>query len=232
MSRTIVALDFSSKEEVLNFLAKFDEPVYVKIGMELTYACGLDMVREVKAAGHKVFLDLKLHDIPNTVKGGMKNLARLGVDIVNCHCAGGIEMMKAAKQGIIEGTPEGQEPAKLIGVTVLTSTSQEAMNEELGIPGEVIDTVVHYARNAKEAGLDGVVCSVHEAKAIHEACGDDFLTVTPGIRLANNSVDDQKRVATPEYAKEQGCDMIVVGRSITKAEIPYETYRMIEEAMN
>ena len=228
MSRTIVALDFSSKEEV----PKFDEPVYVKIGMELTYACGLDMVREVKAAGHKVFLDLKLHDIPNTVKGGMKNLARLGVDIVNCHCAGGIEMMKAAKQGIIEGTPEGQEPAKLIGVTVLTSTSQEAMNEELGIPGEVIDTVVHYARNAKEAGLDGVVCSVHEAKAIHEACGDDFLTVTPGIRLANNSVDDQKRVATPEYAKEQGCDMIVVGRSITKAENPYETYRMIEEAMN
>ena len=232
MSRTIVALDFSSKEEVLNFLAKFDEPVYVKIGMELTYACGLDMVREVKAAGHKVFLDLKLHDIPNTVKGGMKNLARLGVDIVNCHCAGGIEMMKAAKQGIIEGTPEGQEPARLIGVTVLTSTSQEAMNEELGIPGEVIDTVVHYARNAKEAGLDGVVCSVHEAKAIHEACGDDFLTVTPGIRLANNSVDDQKRVATPEYAKEQGCDMIVVGRSITKAENPYETYRMIEETMS
>ena len=232
MSRTIVALDFSSKEEVLNFLAKFDEPVYVKIGMELTYACGLDMVKEVTAAGHKVFLDLKLHDIPNTVKGGMKNLARLGVDIVNCHCAGGIEMMKAAKQGIIEGTPAGQEPAKLIGVTVLTSTSQEAMNQELGIPGEVIDTVVHYAKNAKEAGLDGVVCSVHEAKAIHEACGDDFMTVTPGIRLANNSVDDQKRVATPEYAKEQGCDMIVVGRSITKAENPYETYRMIEEAMN
>ena len=231
MSRTIVALDFSSKDEVMNFLAKFDEPVYVKIGMELTYACGLDIVKEVKAAGHKVFLDLKLHDIPNTVKGGMKNLARLGVDIVNCHC-GGIEMMKAAKQGILEGTPEGQQPAKLIGVTVLTSTSQEAMNEELGIPGEVIDTVVHYAKNAKEAGLDGVVCSVHEAKAIHEACGDDFLTVTPGIRLANNSVDDQKRVATPEYAKQQGCDMIVVGRSITKAENPYETYQAIEEAMN
>ena len=232
MSRTIIALDFSNKEQVLEFLRQFDEPVYVKIGMELTYACGLDIVKEVKNMGHKIFLDLKLHDIPNTVKGGMKNLARLGVDIVNCHCAGGIEMMKAAKQGIIEGTPEGQEPAKLIGVTVLTSTSQEAMNEELGIPGEVIDTVVHYARNAKEAGLDGVVCSVHEAKAIHEACGDDFLTVTPGIRLANNSVDDQKRVATPEYAKQQGCDMIVVGRSITKAENPYETYRMIEEAMN
>lgn len=232
MSRTIVALDFSSKEEVLNFLAKFDEPVYVKIGMELTYACGLDIVKEVKKAGHKVFLDLKLHDIPNTVKGGMKNLAKLGVDIINCHCAGGIEMMKAAKEGILEGTPEGQEPAKLIGVTVLTSTSKEAMNEELGIPGEVIDTVVHYAKNAKEAGLDGVVCSVHEAKAIHEACGDDFLTVTPGIRLANNSVDDQKRVATPETALEQGCDMIVVGRSITKSIDPVATYRMIEETMS
>ena len=232
MSRTIVALDFSSREEVMNFLSKFDEPVYVKIGMELTYACGLDIIKEVKKAGHKVFLDLKLHDIPNTVKGGMKNLAKLGVDIVNCHCAGGIEMMKAAKEGILEGTPEGEEPAKLIGVTVLTSTSREAMNEELGIPGEVIDTVVHYAKNAKEAGLDGVVCSVHEAKAIHEACGDDFLTVTPGIRLANNSVDHQKRVATPETALEQGCDMIVVGRSITKSEDPAGTYRMIEETMS
>lgn len=232
MSRTIVALDFSSKEEVLDFLSKFDEPVYVKIGMELTYACGLDIVKEVKKAGHKVFLDLKLHDIPNTVKGGMKNLAKLGVDIINCHCAGGIEMMKAAREGILEGTPEGQQPAKLIGVTVLTSTSKEAMNEELGIPGEVIDTVVHYALNAKKAGLDGVVCSVHEAKAIHEACGDDFLTVTPGIRLANNSVDDQKRVATPEVALQQGCDMIVVGRSITKSKDPVETYKMIEETMS
>ena len=231
MSRTIIALDFSNKEQVLEFLKQFDEPVYVKIGMELTYACGLEIVKEVKNMGHKIFLDLKLHDIPNTVKGGMKNLAKLGVDIVICHCAGGIEMMKAAKQGILEGTPEGQEPAKLIGVTVLTSTSKESMNEELGIPGEVIDTVIHYAKNAKEAGLDGVVCSVHEAKAIHEACGDDFLTVTPGIRLAGNSVDDQKRVATPEFAKEQGCDMIVVGRSITKSEDPKATYKAIEEVM-
>ncbi len=232
MSRTIIALDFSNKEEVMNFLKDFKEPVYVKIGMELTYACGLDMVREVKEMGHKIFLDLKLHDIPNTVKGGMKNLAKLGVDIVNCHCAGGIEMMKAAKQGILEGTPEGQEPAKLIGVTILTSTSKEMMNEELGIKGEVIDTVIRYAKNAKAAGLDGVVCSVHEAKAIHEACGTDFLTVTPGIRLAGNSVDDQKRVATPSFAKEQGCDMIVVGRSITKAADPYATYCQIEEEMN
>ncbi len=232
MSKTIIALDFSNKEQVLEFLKQFDEPVYVKIGMELTYACGLDIVKEVKKMGHKIFLDLKLHDIPNTVKGGMKNLAKLGVDIVNCHCGGGIEMMKAAKEGILEGTPVGQQPAKLIGVTVLTSTSKEAMNQELGIEGEVIDTVIHYAKNAKKAGLDGVVCSVHEAKAIHDACGDDFLTVTPGIRLAGNSVDDQKRVATPEYAKEQGCDMIVVGRSITKSEDPKATYEMIEEAMN
>ena len=228
MNKTIVALDFSSREEVLGFLAKFDEPVFVKIGMELTYACGLDIVKDVKALGHDIFLDLKLHDIPNTVKGGMKNLAKLGVDVINCHCGGGIAMMKAAK----EGTPEGKEPAKLIGVTILTSVSKEAMNEELGIDGEVMDTVVRYAKNAKEAGLDGVVCSVHEAKAIHEACGDDFLTVTPGIRLAGGNVNDQKRVATPEYAKEQGCDYIVVGRSITTSADPAKTYREIEEVMS
>ena len=232
MSRTIIALDFSSREEVISFLKQFDEPVYVKIGMELTYACGLDIVKEVKEMGHKIFLDLKLHDIPNTVKGGMKNLAALGVDIVNCHCGGGIAMMKAAMEGLREGTPEGKEVPKLIGVTILTSTSQEAMNEEMGIPGAVLDTVVHYAKNAKEAGLDGVVCSVLEARAIHEACGSDFLTVTPGIRLAGNSKDDQKRVATPEFANEQGCDMIVVGRSITKAEDPAATYRTIEKEIS
>lgn len=232
MSRTIIALDFSSREEVISFLKQFDEPVYVKIGMELTYACGLDIVKEVKEMGHKIFLDLKLHDIPNTVKGGMKNLAALGVDIVNCHCGGGIAMMKAAMEGLREGTPEGKEVPKLIGVTILTSTSQEAMNEEMGIPGAVLDTVVHYAKNAKEAGLDGVVCSVLEARAIHEACGSDFLTVTPGIRLAGNSKDDQKRVATPEFANEQGCDMIVVGRSITKAEDPAATYRQIEKEIS
>ena len=232
MSRTIIALDFSSREEVISFLKQFDEPVYVKIGMELTYACGLDIVKEVKEMGHKIFLDLKLHDIPNTVKGGMKNLAALGVDIVNCHCGGGIAMMKAAMEGLKEGTPEGKEVPKLIGVTILTSTSQEAMNEEMGIPGAVLDTVVHYAKNAKAAGLDGVVCSVLEARAIHEACGNDFLTVTPGIRLAGNSKDDQKRVATPEFANEQGCDMIVVGRSITKAEDPVSTYRQIEKEIS
>ena len=231
MSKTIVALDFSSKEEVVNFLKQFKEPIYVKIGMELTYAEGLSMVQTVKEMGHHIFLDLKLHDIPNTVKGGMKNLAHLGVDIVNVHCAGGIAMMKAALEGLELGAKGGKRPM-CIGVTQLTSTSKEAMNDELGIPGEVMDCVIKYAKNAKAAGLDGVVCSVHEAKAIHEACGEDFLTVTPGIRLASDSKDDQKRVATPAFAKEQGCDYIVVGRSITKAKDPKATYEMIEETMS
>ena len=230
MNKTIVALDFSTREEVMEFLKGFQEPIYVKIGMELTYACGLDIVKDVRAFGHHIFLDLKLHDIPNTVKGGMKNLAKLDVDIVNLHCAGGIEMMKAAIQGLEEGAVNGKRPL-CIGVTQLTSTSKEAMNEELGIPGEVLDCVIKYAKNAKEAGLDGVVCSVHEARAIHEACGKDFLTVTPGIRLSDDSKDDQKRVATPAFAKEEGCDHIVVGRSITKSANPQQTYFDIEEMM-
>lgn len=230
MSKTIVALDFSSEKEVLDFLKQFDHPIYVKIGMELTYACGLGIVEKVKAMGHQVFLDLKLHDIPNTVKGGMKNLAKLGVDMTNVHCSGGIAMMKAAIEGLEEGA-KGKKRPLCIGVTQLTSTSKEAMNEELGIPGDVLDCVLHYAKNAKEAGLDGVVCSVHEARAIHEACGEDFLTVTPGIRLASDSVDDQKRVATPFLAKEEGCDYIVVGRSITKSADPEATYTQIEEIM-
>ena len=230
MNKTIVALDFSTREEVMEFLKGFQEPIYVKIGKELTYACGLDIVKDVRALGHHIFLDLKLHDIPNTVKGGMKNLAKLDVDIVNLHCAGGIEMMKAAIQGLEEGAVNGKRPL-CIGVTQLTSTSKEAMNEELGIPGEVLDCVIKYAKNAKEAGLDGVVCSVHEARAIHEACGKDFLTVTPGIRLSDDSKDDQKRVATPAFAKEEGCDHIVVGRSITKSANPQQTYFDIEEMM-
>ncbi len=231
MSKTIIALDFSSADQVVEFLKQFDEPVYVKIGMELTYAEGLSIVETVKKMGHHIFLDLKLCDIPNTVKGGMRNLARLGVDMVNVHCSGGIAMMKAAKEGLIEGAKDGQVPL-LIGVTILTSISQEALNNELGIQGEVLDTVVRYAKNAKEAGLDGVVCSVHEAKAIREACGPDFVTVTPGIRLASDNVNDQKRVATPAYAKEQGAHMIVVGRSITGSANPKETYELIEGMMN
>lgn len=231
MNKTIIALDFSTKEEVITFLKQFEEPVYVKIGMELTYGAGLDIVRTVKDMGHQIFLDLKLHDIPNTVKGGMKNLAKLGVDMVNVHAAGGIEMMKAAIAGLEEGSAGAKRPL-CIAVTILTSVSKEAMNDQLGIPGDVQETAIRYALNAKEAGLDGVVCSVHEAKAVHEACGDEFLTVTPGIRLSSDSKDDQKRVATPDYAKEQGCNMIVVGRSITKSEDPAETYRKIERMMH
>lgn len=231
MNKTIIALDFSTKEEVITFLKQFEEPVYVKIGMELTYGAGLDIVRTVKDMGHQIFLDLKLHDIPNTVKGGMKNLAKLGVDMVNVHAAGGIEMMKAAIAGLEEGSAGAKRP-RCIAVTILTSVSKEAMNDQLGIPGDVQETAIRYALNAKEAGLDGVVCSVHEAKAVHEACGDEFLTVTPGIRLSSDSKDDQKRVATPDYAKEQGCNMIVVGRSITKSENPAETYRKIERMMH
>lgn len=230
MSKTIVALDFSKKEDVMNFLDKFKEPVYVKVGMELTYAFGFEMIHEIKKRGHKIFLDLKLHDIPNTVKNGMKNLAKLDVDIVNLHAAGGSAMMKAAIEGLEEGAVHGKRPL-CIAVTQLTSTSQEAMNEELLIPGDVKDVVISYAKLAKESGLDGVVCSVHEAKAIHEVCGSDFLTVTPGIRLADDSKDDQKRVATPAFAKEQGCDYIVVGRSITKSADPVATYHEIEKTM-
>lgn len=230
MSKTMVALDFSTRKDVYEFLLKFKEPIYVKIGMELTYSFGFEIVREVKAMGHNIFLDLKLHDIPNTVKQAMKNLAKLDVDVVNLHAAGGSAMMKAAIEGLNEGAVNGKRPL-CIAVTQLTSTSQEAMNNELKIEGTVQDCVIAYAKLAKESGLDGVVCSVHEAKAIHEACGDDFLTVTPGIRLATDSKDDQKRVATPEYAKEQGCDYIVVGRSITTAQDCVATYKMIEAAM-
>ncbi len=230
MSKTIVALDFSRKEDVMSFLDKFEEPVYVKVGMELTYAFGFEMIHEIKKRGLRIFLDLKLHDIPNTVKNGMKNLAKLDVDIVNLHAAGGSAMMKAAIEGLKEGAVNGKRPL-CIAVTQLTSTSQEAMNEELLIPGDVKDVVISYAKLAKESGLDGVVCSVHEAKAIHEACGSDFLTVTPGIRLADDSKDDQKRVATPAFAKEQGCDYIVVGRSITKSADPVATYHEIEKTM-
>lgn len=230
MSKTIVALDFSRKEDVMMFLDKFEEPIYVKVGMELTYAFGFDMIREIKSRGHKIFLDLKLHDIPNTVKNGTKNLAKLDVDIVNLHAAGGSAMMKAAMEGLNEGAVNGKRPL-CIAVTQLTSTSQEAMNDELLIPGNVKDVVISYAKLAKDSGLDGVVCSVHEARGIHKACGADFLTVTPGIRLSEDSKDDQKRVATPAFAKEEGCDYIVVGRSITKSEDPLRTYEIIEKTM-
>ena len=232
MTKTIIALDFADRKTCLDFLDKFDEPVFVKLGMELTYAEGFGLIDEIKKRGHKIFLDLKLHDIPNTVKNGMKSLAKKDVDLVNLHAAGGIEMMKQALEGLEEGSREiGRKRPLCIAVTQLTSTSKDMMNDELLIPGQVQDVVIEYAQNAKKAGLDGVVCSVHEARKIHQACGDDFLTVTPGIRLAGNSNDDQKRVATPEFAKKEGCDYIVVGRSITKAQDPKATYDSIEAIM-
>ena len=221
----IIALDFKDMETSLNFLDQFNESLYVKVGMELFYGSGLDIVKEIKKRGHKIFLDLKLHDIPNTVKKAMTNLAKLGVDIINLHAAGGSKMMKAALEGLTEGS-QGSRPI-LIAVTQLTSTSKEMMNTEQLIPGEVIDSVVNYAKVAKEAGLDGIVCSPLEVEKVKEACGKEFVTVTPGIRLASNNADDQVRITTPAKAREIGSDYIVVGRPITQAIDPVEAYHQI-----
>ena len=219
----IIALDFKDAETALNFLDKFtDEKPFVKIGMELFYAAGPSIVKEIKARGHKIFLDLKLHDIPNTVKGGMRSLSGLGADIVNVHAAGTIDMMKAALEGVMR--EDGTRPL-VIAVTQLTSTSEERMQKELLINASINDTIVHYAKNAKEAGLDGIVCSPLEAGMVKAAVGKDFLTVTPGIRFADGDVGDQVRVTTPAKAKEIGTDYIVVGRPITKAEDPVAAYR-------
>ena len=222
----IVALDFPSKKEAFAFLDKFSRPIYVKVGMELFYKEGPEIIKEIKARGHEIFLDLKLHDIPNTVKSAMRNLAALNVDMVNVHAAGGKKMMAAALEGLEEGSVGGKRPL-CIAVTQLTSTSPEMLKEELLIETELAQTAAHYAKMAKEAGLDGVVCSVHEAKKIHETCGDDFLTITPGIRPAGSSKDDQVRIATPAYAKEQKSDFIVVGRPITQAPDSAAAYEAI-----
>ena len=218
----IIACDFASKQQVMDFLDQFtDVKPFVKIGMELYYACGPDIVREIKTRGHKIFLDLKLHDIPNTVKKSMKVLSQMDVDICNLHAAGGIEMMKAAMEGLTR--EDGTRPL-LIAVTQLTSTSEEMLHNELLIPETIQETIVKYAQNAKIAGLDGVVCSPLEAGMIKERVGKDFLTVTPGIRFADSKTDDQKRITTPAKAKEIGSDYIVVGRPITAAENPVEAY--------
>ena len=218
----IVACDFASKTQTLEFLDKFTEKKpFVKIGMELFYAEGPDIVREIKARGHKIFLDLKLHDIPNTVKSTMRVLAGLGVDIINVHAAGTKPMMSAALEGLTR--EDGSRPL-LIAVTQLTSTDQKTMEEDLWIDHPLPDVVMHYAKCAKEAGLDGVVCSPLEAKTVHEACGASFLTVTPGVRFADSSAGDQKRIMTPQQAKTEGCDYIVVGRPITRAEDPVAAY--------
>lgn len=224
----IVALDFPTGEKTLAFLDKFNDvenKPWVKVGMELYYSEGPAILKAIKERGYRIFLDLKLHDIPNTVGSAMKVMAGLGVDMVNVHAAGGSKMMAAAVVGFNEGREnvEGEKPL-MIAVTQLTSTNQEMMNNELGIPGELADTVVAYAKNAKASGLDGVVCSAWEAGMIHENVGDDFMTVTPGIRLAGDAAGDQSRIATPARAKELGSDFLVIGRSITAAEDPVAAY--------
>ena len=220
----IIALDFPNREETLRFLDRFpdgDKP-FVKIGMELYYAEGPSVVREIKARGHKIFLDLKLHDIPNTVKKAMAVLSGLDVDMVNLHAAGASAMMRAALEGLTR--PDGTRPL-LIAVTQLTSTDAAALREELLIETPMAETVLAYAKNAAASGLDGVVCSPLEAALVKERCGEDFRTVTPGVRFAGGDAGDQKRVMTPEQAGKSGCDYIVMGRPITQAADPVEAYR-------
>ena len=221
----IVALDFPGREETLAFLDKFEnEKPFIKIGMELFYAEGPDIVKEIKKRGHKVFLDLKLHDIPNTVKSAMKVLAGLDVDMTNVHIAGTKMMMEWALEGLKSGSDGKDDGPLLIGVTQLTSTDNKRMNEEILIPGDINDVVVSYAKLAKEAGLGGVVCSPLEAAMIKEACGDDFMTVTPGIRFGGAMICDQKRITTPAKAAAGGSDYIVMGRPITQAQDPVAAY--------
>ena len=219
----IIACDFASADDTFKFLDKFtEEKPFVKIGMELFYAEGPSIVREIKRRGHKIFLDLKLHDIPNTVKKSMAVLSKLDVDMTNLHAAGTIDMMKAALEGLTR--EDGTRPI-LIAVTQLTSTSEERMQQELLINASINDTIVKYAQNAKVAGLDGVVCSPLEAGMVKQACSKDFITVTPGVRFADGEVGDQVRVTTPEKAREIGSDYIVVGRPITQADDPVAAYR-------
>lgn len=218
----IIACDFASAEKTYEFLDKFTgRKPFVKIGMELFYAAGPEIVREIKKRGHKIFLDLKLHDIPNTVKKAMSVLSHLDVDICNLHAGGTVRMMEAALQGLTR--EDGTRPL-LIAVTQLTSTDQESMENDLLIKEPIDEVVMHYAKNARKAGLDGVVCSPLEAQKVHTVCGEDFLTVTPGVRFADSDVGDQKRVMTPEQAKLIGSDYIVVGRPITAAENPVAAY--------
>jgi orotidine-5'-phosphate decarboxylase len=219
----IIACDFSSKKALMNFIEKFEkERPFLKIGMELYYSEGPQIVRELKDRGHKIFLDLKLHDIPNTVKKSLSVLSNLDVDLCNIHASGTTPMMKAALEGF---TKENGQRGLLIAVTQLTSTSEETMKEDLLIEKSLDETVMHYASKTKEAGLDGVVCSPLEARKVKEVCGENFLTITPGIRFAGGDKGDQVRVTTPKKAKELGSDYIVVGRSITGAENPLKAYR-------
>ena len=226
-SRICIALDFQNKAEVKEFLEKFnDEKLYVKVGMELFYGEGIEINKMIKEMGHNIFLDLKLHDIPNTVKSAMKQLAKLEVEMVNVHASGSIAMMKAAIEGLEAGKTGDKRPL-CIAVTCLTSLDQEVLDNELLINDTLENVVLKWATNAKEAGLDGVVCSPLESKVIHDNLGMEFITVTPGIRLADDSVNDQKRVTTPAMARELTSSYIVVGRTITGSADPYATYKKV-----
>lgn len=229
----IIACDFASAEQTMTFLDKFEgeeRKPFLKIGMELYYAEGNTIVKEIKRRGHKIFLDLKLHDIPNTVRKAMKVLSALDVDMVNVHAAGTVEMMRAAKEGFTR--EDGTRPL-LIAVTQLTSTSEQTMQEELLINATIGDTIIKYAQNAKAAGLDGVVCSPLESSIVKEACGEEFQTITPGIRFAESAADDQVRITSPARARQLGSDYIVVGRPITAAEDPVAAYRKcVNEFLN
>lgn len=226
-SRICIALDFQNKAEVKEFLEKFnDEKLYVKVGMELFYGEGIEIIKMIKEMGHNIFLDLKLHDIPNTVKSAMKQLAKLEVDMVNVHASGSIAMMKAAIEGLEAGKTGDKRPL-CIAVTCLTSLDQEVLDNELLTNDTLENVVLKWATNAKEAGLDGVVCSPLESKVIHDNLGMEFITVTPGIRLADDSVNDQKRVTTPAMARELTSSYIVVGRTITGSADPYATYKKV-----
>ncbi|WP_336823056.1 orotidine-5'-phosphate decarboxylase [Sporosarcina sp. USHLN248] len=223
----IIALDFDSSQKVFDFLSLFEGDMNVKVGMQLYYKEGPAIVHQLKEAGFDVFLDLKLHDIPNTVKSAMEVLAKLGVDLVNVHAAGGKSMMEAALEGLDKGTPAGNRRPSIIGVTQLTSTDEKQMREEQLIDTSLRESVLHYAKLTQASGLDGVVCSVHEASLISEECGVNFLKVTPGIRLPESGKHDQIRIATPEEARRQGSTHIVVGRAITNAADPCAAYETI-----
>jgi len=227
----IIALDFATKKEVIEFLKPFgSESLFLKVGMELFYQEGPAIIEELKASNHQIFLDLKLHDIPNTVNKAMRGLARLGCDLVNVHAAGGKEMMVAALEGLYAGTPAGNKRPKCIAVTQLTSTSQQQMQTEQLVPVSIEKSVLHYASIAQQSGLDGVVCSTWESKKIQHSLGNAFLTVTPGIRIRTDDAQDQKRVATPEIARAEGVSAIVVGRPITKANDPFQNYHTFKKA--
>jgi orotidine-5'-phosphate decarboxylase len=227
----IIALDFANGSEVNRFLNPFEgRELFVKVGMELFYQEGPSIIHQLKEQGHRIFLDLKLHDIPNTVKSAMKGLAQMECDLVNVHAAGGKEMMHAALEGLEAGTVAGRKRPKCIAVTQLTSTSEEQMNKEQLIDVTLQESVLHYASLTKQAGLDGVVCSAWEAALIREKLGQSFLTVCPGIRMADDNAGDQKRVATPEFSRTSGVSSIVVGRSITRSADPLKSYEKWLEA--